>query len=247
MLGPIFALSWLSARTLQRHARFRILLAVASGGLALVWGGVTVAYNTAFRSSDALWAYSIGVDPKFPKFYDLGARAALLRGDPQSAVELLEQCIRAVPDASECAAPLGGILLAFDPERGEALLEQVLPHDHTGTAHVRLAQYWSQQGRTSEALAFFEHWLNGRGTDPEQLGVLVDLAIADHQLSKARQYLRQQITAASVLRPASPPPSAEIVRAAEQTGDESLATRTRAAAARCSRNDCFAAAVGVRP
>jgi tetratricopeptide (TPR) repeat protein len=247
LLGPAFALAWLCARTLQQHERLRPLLTAAAAALALVWAGTAFGYSAAFRSSDALWEYSIAVDPTFPRFYDLGARAALAQRDVERAVRLLEDCLKAVPGASECAGPLGGLMLRFDPRRGEALLEQALPRDKTGTAHVRLAQHWSQTGRTKDALELYERWLSGRGTDPEQLGVVVDLALADHQYEKAKRYLWQQIAAASVLRPASPPSAAAIVRAAEQTGDEALAARARAAAVSCTRSDCFASALGVHP
>jgi protein O-mannosyl-transferase len=247
LLGPVLALAWACARAAERHARLRRLLAAASCLVAVLWIGATQAYSRAFRSSAALWDYSIEVDPTYWRFYDSGARAALLEGHFDRALSLLERCLEVDARASQCAAPLGGLLLAVDPERGEELLLEVLPHDTTGTAHLRLAQYWSQHGRSREALALYERWLNGRIRSPDEFGALVDLAIADGQLKKARGYLRQQIAAASVLHPASPPPSAAVVRATERIGDPELAASAKRAAERCKRSDCFAAALGLHP
>jgi tetratricopeptide (TPR) repeat protein len=247
LIGPVLALTWACAGAAERHVRLRRLLAAASCVVALLWAGTTQVYSRAFQSSQALWDYAIGVDPTYWQFYDAGARAALSGGDFDRALSLLERCLEVDPKASQCAAPLGGLLLAVDPARGEALLLRVLPDDTTGTAHVRLAQYWSQHGKSREALALYERWLTGRIPGPNELGVLVDLAIADGQLKKARNYLRQQIAAASALHPASPPPSASVVRAAERTGDPDLAASAKLAAQRCNRNDCFAAALGLHP
>jgi hypothetical protein len=247
LIGPTLALVWLGLRALEHRPRVRVPLIAAASTLPLIWAGGTIAYNSAFRSSDALWAYAIGVDPQFPRFYDLAARAALMRGDADYAQAVLKSCVEAVPKATECAAPLGGLLLRTDPKRGEARLLQVLPHDRSGTAHLRLAQHWSQHGRTREALALYESWLNGKTTGPDQLGALVDLAIADGQLVKAREYLRRLVAAASVMQPATPPRTREIARAAERAGDPAMAEQVRAAADRCNRSDCLAAALGVRP
>ncbi len=179
LLGPVFALTWAGARAVERHARLARVLAAASCIVALLWIGATQLYSRAFRNSESLWDYAIDSEPTYWRFYDAGARAALHDGNFDRAMSLLQRCLEVDPHASQCAAPLGGLLLAVEPARGEALLLQVLPHDTTGTAHVRLAQYWSQHGRAREALELYERWSTGRAISPEEFGLLVDLAIAD--------------------------------------------------------------------
>lgn len=244
LIGPIFVLVWLGARALQERERLRPLIVAATCAVALVWTGGTVTYTTAFRNSEALWAYTSDAYPRFPTFYTSHARAAVAGGSPERAIPILQECLQEVPTAWECASPLGGLLLAIDPPKGERVLLQVLPHDLAGHAHLRLAQHWSHQGRTREALQLYEDWRErSRVSTPDVLGALVDLAIADGQSDKARNYLLMRVQSASKLQPASPPEIDAVVGAAERAGDHALAERARSAARRCTRSDCFAAAL----
>jgi tetratricopeptide (TPR) repeat protein len=244
LIGPALVLVWLAAYTLEQRERLRPIVLAAVCVLGLVWTGGTVTYAMAFRDSEALWAYAADAYPKHAQFYAFQVRVLLERGDADRAVSILEKCLQEIPDAWECASPLGGLLLAFDPPRGEKLLLRVLPHDLGGTAHLRLAQYWSQHGKTHEAVNLYEGWLlRSKSTSPIMIGALVELAIADGQFDKARKYLLKRIESASALQPASPPETDVVVKAAERAGDHALAERARSAAERCNRSDCFAAAL----
>lgn len=245
VLGPIFGLTTLIAITLIRLPRVRPLLAAASLALACLWGGMTVTYNSAFRSSDALWAHAISIRPTYGRLYELGAFAALLRGDVGAAAALLERCLVAAPESAECPGLLGELLLPVDPKRGQALLQKSLPRDTTGAAHLALARHWSAAGRAREAFELYERFLFGRPNSAEQLGALAELAIAAGLRDKATHYLRHQILAAEFNEPASPPPPS-VLRVSELTGDPEWIARVRLAAARCTRNDCFAHALGLR-
>jgi protein O-mannosyl-transferase len=244
LIGPALVLVWLAAYTLQQRERLRPLVLAAVCALALVWTGGSVTYATAFRDSVALWAYAADAYPKHAQFYAFQVRALFERGDAERAVPVLEKCLRENPKAWECASQLGGLLLTFDPPRGEKLLLQILPYDLGGNAHLRLAQYWSQHGKTREAVNLYEGWLvRSKVSVPVMLGALVDLALADGQVDKARKYLLKRIESASALQPASPPETDVVVNAAERAGDHALAERARSAAERCNRSDCFAAAL----
>jgi hypothetical protein len=244
LIGPTLALVWLAAYTLHHRERLRILVIVAVCVLGLVWTGGSVTYAMAFRDSEALWAYAADAYPKHAQFYAFQVRVLLQRGEAERAVTILEKCLQEIPNAWECASPLGGLILAYDPPRGEKLLLQALPYDVGGSSHLRLAQYWSQHGKTREAVKLYEGWLlRSKVTSPAMLGALVDLAIADGQFDKARKYLLMRVQSASAIQPASPPEADVVVRAAERTGDHALAERARTAAERCNRSDCFAAAL----
>lgn len=244
VLGPILGLTTLIAIASTRAPRVRPLLATASLAVACLWGGITITYNSAFKSSDALWAHAIAVRPTYGRLYELGAGAALVRRDYGAAAALLERCLKAAPDSVECPILLGELLLPVDPKRGQALLQESLPRDTTGAAHLPLARYWSAHGRTREAFELYERFLSGRPTGADQLGALAELAVAAGLRDKARDYLRHQVLAARFNQPASPP-SASVLRVSELIGDPQWVARVRLAAARCSRNDCFANALGL--
>jgi hypothetical protein len=176
-------------------------------------------------------------------FYDLGARDALGRGDLRGGRALLEACVVRT-HASACKAPLGGLLLAFEPARGERLLREALPDDESGVAHLRLAQHLADSGRAAQALAFYEHWLSGRGASGEQIAAITDLALRAGQPEKAEQYLKQIVRAAALRHPASPPPAAEVASLVARIGEPALIDRVQQARAHCTRTDCFAAALG---
>jgi hypothetical protein len=131
---------------------------------------------------------------------------------------LLESCLAAMPDSPLCAAPLGGLLLVIDPPRGEALLLRILPHDPTGTAHLRLAQHWSRHGQGDRALVLYERFLRGSTVKREQIAALVELAIAAGRFPQARGYLRELVVASSLQQPAPPPPSAAVVSGCRARG-----------------------------
>jgi hypothetical protein len=156
----------------------------------------------------------------------------------------LQRCVEQNPSATQCKAPLGGLLLLSDPARGEQLLREALPSDSTGVAHLRLAQHMAASGRAPEALRFYEAWLSGRGASTSEIATISDLALRAGQRDKAARYVQQLVRAAVRAHPASPPPAAEVRELVERLQAPELLARVRQAEQRCTRSDCYAAALG---
>ena len=244
VLGPCLLLSWALAVLADRALAARPLGAVAVTVIALMWGALTTVYAACFRDSATLWAYAASVHPTWPVFYDLGARDALARGDLARATAILERCVAQNPRAGICKAPLGGLTLVRDPQRGEQLLREALPEDDQGTAHLRLAQHMAQTGRAAQGLALYERFLSGRGANTAQVAAIAELALAAGDLPRASGYVRQIVRAAATSHPASPPPAAAVTVLVARLQDPALLERVQQASRRCARSDCFASALG---
>lgn len=239
VLGAILALTWGAAVLVRARPRLRTPIVAAGAVLALTWTLGTVDYNRAWRDSTSLWRHALRVYPRFTRFHELGAGAALRTGQVDDALALLGRCVELAPRNAHCAGMLGGLLLGPDPSAGEALLRRALADDQHGIAHLRLAQHLARTGRAGEAVSLYERFLHGRTPATGQIAALAELTIAAGEFDKALGVAREAVRASAANHAASPPPVDVVLHVARARGDRVLEERVQAAAAACTRSDCF--------
>lgn len=243
VLGVCLALALLLQALARHRPQFARLAMAGAVVVSLSWGAATHQYARCFRDPSSLWEGALAVYPRFGWAYSMAAGAALAREDPGHALGLLERCLHHVPNDSRCKALLGRLLVPFEPSRAESLLREALPADTGGEAHETLAMLLAATGRASQAVTLYSGWLSGRATNTRQITVLARLQLSAGQPDAAVAAARKALDAMAVNAPASPPPLRLLVEVARAAKRPELVERLEAAAARCTRADCLAAAM----